>query len=234
MRHAVAIRHVAFENLGVIEPVLRERGWNVEYVDAGIDEITSLDLLAPDLVVVLGGPIGVADTDAYPFLGDEQAAISARLRAGRPLIGICLGAQLIAHALGASVTPMPHKEIGYAPIELTALGRDSALRPLDGIPVLHWHGDEFAIPAGAEHLAVSEACSNQAFSVGRNVLALQFHLEADAAQIERWLIGHAHELVAEGLDPRSIRADAVAVGPALAAAARVVVETWLDRTEASV
>ncbi|NLI86615.1 MAG: glutamine amidotransferase [Propionibacterium sp.] len=230
-RTALAIRHVAFEDLGLIEPLLVARGYQVSYLDIGVDPLDPQILTQPDLVVVLGAPIGVYETDAYPFLVTELEAISVRLQAGLPTLGICLGAQLIAAALGAPVTPTGRKEIGYAPLQLTDAGRASVLAGLEGVAVLHWHGDEFAIPDGAQRLAQTPGFPNQAFCLGDRVLGLQFHVEADHTRIERWLIGHALELAAAGIDPRQIRADATTCGPMLADVAVTTITSWLDRAE---
>lgn len=226
----LAIRHVGFEDLGLLEPLLADRGYEIHYLEAGVEPITVEAVLRPQLLVVLGGPVGVYETDSYPFLVDERNAIAARLSAGKATLGVCLGAQLIAAALGAHVRPTGGKEIGYGPLTLTAEGRQSVLGPLDGVPVLHWHGDEFAIPEGAARLAETPGFPNQAFSVGSTVLGLQFHIEADSAQLERWLIGHAHELAAAGVDPRRLRSDAAIYGPELATVASGVVREWLDGT----
>lgn len=227
-RDVLALRHVPFEDLGLLEPVLRARGYRTSYLDAPVEPVTPEAALEPDLLVVLGGPVGVYDTGAYPFLRDERAAVEARVRAGRPTLGVCLGAQLVAAALGADVVATGRKEIGYGPLTLTPEGRDSALAPLDGVRVLHWHGDQFEIPEGAVRLAETPGFPNQAFGLGDHVLGLQFHLEADHTQIERWLVGHAHELAAAGVDPNQVRADAAAYGPALAHVARQVLDRWLD------
>jgi GMP synthase (glutamine-hydrolysing) len=232
MKSAIAIRHVHFEDLGVLGPLLRERGYDVRYVDAPTEDLTAIDAAAPDLMVVLGGPIGAFDDGLYPFVADEAALCGRRLKALRPLIGICLGGQLIARALGARVASMGAKEIGFSPLTLTDDGRRSPLARIGDRPVLHWHGDQFDIPAGARRLASTEICANQAFAVGLQVLALQFHLEADEAGIERWLVGHASELGQAGVDPREIRRQARAFGADLAAAARDVIGQWLDLAEA--
>jgi GMP synthase (glutamine-hydrolysing) len=227
-RDALAIRHVPFEDLGLLEPLLKARGYRTSYLDVPVEPVTPEAALRPDLLVVLGGPVGVYETESYPFLRDETVAIAARLRAGLPTLGVCLGAQLVAAALGADVVATGRKEIGYGPLTLTDEGRGSALTSLDGVRVLHWHGDEFAVPAGAARLAETPGFPNQAFAVGSHILGLQFHLEADHTQIERWLVGHAHELAAAGVDPGRVRSDAAAYGPALADAARRTFDAWLD------
>lgn len=151
-RTVVAIRHVHFEHLGTFGPVLESAGWAVRYVDGGIDDIRHLDAAAPGLLAVLGGPIGAYEEDKYPFLADELRLIERRLASGRPIIGICLGAQLMARALGSSVYPGPAKEIGWHPLSLSEAGLASPLRHLGDIPVMHWHGDTFDLPQGAERL----------------------------------------------------------------------------------
>ncbi|MCM3883875.1 glutamine amidotransferase [Frankia sp. R82] len=228
-RTAVAVRHVPFEDLGILGPLLSRRGYQVRYLDAGIDAVSTSSIIEADLLVVLGGPIGVADAARYPFLDDEVQALKGRLELGLPTLGVCLGAQLVARALGAEVTSTGRVEIGYAPLTLTPAGQESALGVLGDIPVLHWHGDQFTTPAGATRLAETPGFPDQAFAWGSAVLGLQFHIEADHGQIERWLIGHAHELATHRLDPRLLRADARRHGPALAARSRLVFDAWLDQ-----
>lgn len=228
LKAAVAIRHVGFEDLGTFEPVLVEAGYRVHYYDVGVDELWTLDPLLPSLLVVLGGPVGVYDERVYPFLSDEKDILRTRLEANLPTLGVCLGAQLIASALQAHVGPMGSKEIGFAPIVLSEDGKTGPLRHLDGVPVLHWHGDELQLPPGAINLASTQQCANQAFSLG-NALGLQFHPEVDAsARIERWLIGHAAELAAAGIDPGALRAEALRVGPALRVGATRLLKEWLE------
>lgn len=231
-RTALALRHIAFEDLGTLAPLLADRGYRIRYRDAGVDELDPGEVAAADLLVVLGGSIGVYDDEHYPLLTATKAAVSARLAADRPTLGICLGAQLIAEALGATVAPTGAVEIGYAPLTLTPDGRASPLSALDGEPVLHWHGDAFEIPRGARHLARTPGFPHQAFSIGR-ALGLQFHLEADHRTIERWLIGQAHELHHVGIDPRTIREQAATHGPRLESLAHTAIGSWLDEVEAT-
>jgi len=232
MKTLVAIRHVPFEDLGILEPLLHGRGYTVHYYDIGVHQLWTLDVGKVDLLVVLGGPIGAYDEQTYPFLNEELDLIRRRLDARLPLLGICLGAQLMARALGATVRPMGVKEIGYAPIGLTEAGRRSALAALPpDVAVLHWHGDQFDIPPGADCLARTEVCPHQAFALGDHALGLQFHLEADAKRIEQWLVGHAAELMSAGIDPCALRAQAGNHGAALRTAAEAVFNAWLDGLE---
>lgn len=226
-RTAVAIRHLGFEDLGSFASPLAEAGYTLRYHDIGIDALEALDPVVPDLLIVLGGPVGVGDAVAYPFLEEERALVAARLAAGRPTLGLCLGAQMMAAALGAPVASMGHREIGFAPLELTAAGLAGPLAELAGVPVLHWHGDAFALPPGAERLAHTPACAQQAFALGPNCLGLQFHPEAEGERIERWLIGHAAELAAAPVDIVALRADARRYGPALRTAGQALLTRWL-------
>ncbi len=224
----LVVGHVSFEDLGLLAPLIRERGYEIRYLQAGVDPIDAAALIEPALAVILGGPIGVYETEAYPFILDEIATIRTRLTADRPTLGICLGAQLMATALGARVAPGPAKEIGWAPVTLTPSGAASVLAALDTAPVLHWHGDNCELPAECERLALTTHCPVQAFSRTPSQLALQFHLEVDAQRFERWLIGHAIELRKAGLEPRALRAQARGHGATTAAVGRAVFATWLD------
>jgi GMP synthase (glutamine-hydrolysing) len=221
MKSAVAIRHIAFEDVGTLKGVLDEAGYGLTYLDAGVDDLAPAE--AADLLIVLGAPIGVYEEEAYPFLVPELDLIARRLKADRPTLGLCLGAQLMAKALGATVYPGPAKEIGWAPLSFVG----DALRELDGVAVLHWHGDTFDLPEGAERLASTALTPNQAFSMGRNILALQFHAEAEARMFERWLIGHTCEIGAAGLSPITLRADGRICGGGLETAGSALFRRWL-------
>ena len=227
-RTAIALRHVAFEDLGLIEPLLTALGWNVRYRDAALDDLTDPALQQADLVAVLGGPVGIYETETYPFLKGELAAIEKRLKANKPTLGICLGAQAMAAVLGARVFFGGTKEIGFGRVSLTPQGAASALAPLADGAVLHWHGDTFDLPEGAVRLASNEIYPNQAFAYGTNALALQFHLEADPNKLERWLVGHAAELAKAGSDIQALRREAAERAPTYAAQAVAVFGRWLN------
>ncbi|WP_353189483.1 glutamine amidotransferase [Pandoraea pnomenusa] len=224
----LALRHVHFEDLGTLAPFFADRGYRIDYVDVPLADLRAIDALSPDLLVVLGGPIGAFDEAAHPFVADELALVKARLDASAPILGICLGAQLMARALGANVYPLGVKEIGYAPVTLTAEGQASPLARLGDASVLHWHGDQFDIPPGASHLARTAVGEHQAFALGTHALGLQFHLEADASRIESWLVGHACELGAAKVDPVALRAQAREHHARLTEVASAVIGHWLD------
>lgn len=229
---AVAIRHVSFEDLGSFADTFESAGYRIKYHDIGLHDLSKLDPIEPELLIVLGGPIGAYEEMQYPFLTDEMRILADRLAADRPTLGICLGAQLIARALGASVYPSPTKEIGWAKIQLTDVGRRSPIRHLDDTPVLHWHGDTFDLPIGCDLLASTEACRNQGFQKGMNLLALQFHPEATPTGFERWLIGHSCELSSQpNISHQQIRSDTKKYARGLQDRARVMMEEWLRGLE---
>jgi GMP synthase (glutamine-hydrolysing) len=227
-RTAVAIRHVEFEDLGLLAPLLAHHGFATSYLDAPATGGAWHSARDADLLIVLGGPIGVADSDTYPFLLTELEIIEDRLAQDRPTLGICLGAQLLAVACGGSVRPGIEAEIGYAPVTLANAARSSVLEPLRDVPVLHWHGDVISTPPALPPLASTPLCENQAFARSPNVLALQFHLEADSASLERWLVGHAYELAARGVSVAGLREDASTYAAQLASRGQQVFGAWLS------
>jgi len=219
MKNLLVLRHLAFEDLGRLGPLLEQAGYQIQYAEMGIDRLADISPLNHDLVIVLGGPISVYQAHLYPFLTTEIAWLRARLLEDLPTLGICLGAQLIAAALHARVYPgTVGKEIGWD--SLTAASHTAQLPYLQQLieqqtPVLHWHGDTFDLPAGALHLAGSRRYQHQAFSWGRNALALQFHAEFDPLRLEQWLIGHSHEIGhTPGLELAQLRRDTAAYGAA--------------------
>ncbi|AOX99113.1 glutamine amidotransferase [Jeongeupia sp. USM3] len=230
-RTAWIIRHLAFEDLGTLAGTLESRGYALRYLEAGVDSPDALaDAGVDDLLVVLGGPIGVYQTDRYPWLLLETVAIAGWLDSGRAALGICLGAQLIAAALGARVYPGHDKEIGWSRLTLTDAGAASPVRHLDGAltSMLHWHGDTFDLPVGADLLASSAAYPHQIYRVGPRVLAFQCHPEIDTARFEQWLIGHGDELDAAGIGFGVLRAQTAAEGGRLRTQAALCIGEWLD------
>src|SRR5215475_13599627 len=149
---------------------MEKEGWNVSFCKAAVDDLTNRSIKNADLVISLGGPIGVYETEDYPFLMSELALLEYRLSRDLPTLGICLGSQLMAKALGGRVFKGLVKEIGWGTINLTDEGRSSCLKPLqdDDAVVLHWHGDTFDLPRGAIKLASNLNYENQAFAYGRN------------------------------------------------------------------
>jgi GMP synthase (glutamine-hydrolysing) len=234
MKRAVAVRHVAFEDLGAIAEVLDQRGYETYYLEAGVDDLATVQPGPDDLLIVLGGPIGAYEEARYPFLREELGLIERCLRRESRVLGICLGAQMLARALGARVYPAARKEIGIGPLDLTPEGSRSCLVHLaPDRRVLHWHGDTFDLPSGTTRLASTALTPNQAFARGSSALGLQFHVEVDPARFERWLIGHTYELSAAGIDVDGLRRDARAHAAAIVQSGRRVIAAWLEEGRAT-
>lgn len=190
-------QHVAFEGPAHIRTWAQMKGADItvtEFFEPG------WSLPAPDemdLLVVMGGPMGVHDDSAYPWLAVEKEFIRDCIRAGRRMVGVCLGAQLAADALGARVYPNAQKEIGWFPVHKTSLPHPVLFDMAPTQNVLHWHGDTFDLPDGALHLAYSDACQNQAFIWKEQVLGLQFHMEMQPDDIEMLLANCYQETSAD-------------------------------------
>ncbi|CAH2781432.1 MAG: Glutamine amidotransferase, class I [uncultured Caballeronia sp.] len=232
----LAIRHVYFEDLGSLERVLGDHGQLVRYLDVGRARIDAPNPLDISLMAVLGGLIGAYDDTLFPHLNPLLTILEKRIAAGLPTIGICLGAQLIARALGARVYPAAQKELGWKALTLTEAGKTSALRHFEAdgepTPVLHWHGDTFDFPDGATRLASTDLCENQAFSWGDHVLGLQCHPEVLVDRFESWLGGVSGRSRGKRDDHDAVlRADTAKYGPALENAAGKMFGEWLDRFE---
>ncbi len=189
MRRVIVFKHIAGEVLGTLNPLLKEQKLNIRYVnferypaaDPALDKYHGL--------VVFGGWMGVYEADQYKHLKVEMRLIEQALKRDIPVLGICLGSQILAHVLGANVRKHHCKEVGWHDLHLTSQGAVDPLlshfRPVE--KVFQMHGDTFDIPSGAEHLASSENCAGQAFRYGDKAYGLQFHLEVDRAMIERFL-----------------------------------------------
>jgi GMP synthase (glutamine-hydrolysing) len=183
----LVFRHVPFEHLGRIAPALETAGIQFEYLDLCQNPEAKADIEGAAGLIVMGGPMSA--NDELPGIRTELAHIQQAAAAGRPVLGVCLGAQLIAKALGGRVYRNPVKEIGWYPVWWReAAGRDTLLAGLSGPEtVFHWHGETFDLPPGAEWLARSEACPHQAFRVGGGIYGFQFHLEVTPAMIADWV-----------------------------------------------
>jgi len=220
-----AIQHLAFEDLGAWEDVFYQLGLRVRYFEAGIDDLNKA-FEHPGLVVILGGPIAVYETQDYPFLQEEINLLKVRLEKNLPTLGICLGAQLIAAALGSKVYSGHAKEIGWSKLTLASV-ENNPLQALEDIQVLHWHGDTFDLPAQAELLASSNLYPHQAFRVGNHILALQFHPEIASDSLEKWLIGHTGELRQANIAIPTLRAANLQFAPLLEMTSKTVLKQYL-------
>lgn len=227
MKKMNVVQHLSFEDLGVFTEVLECENYEIHYFQAGVDDLTHA-FTSKNPLFILGGPIGVYEVENYPYLMDEIQLLKQRLAQNYATFGICLGAQLIAQALDAKVYAGHHKEIGWGKLQLSDLGLASSLRFLDGQHVLHWHGDTFDLPSQGAHLASSDYYKNQAFCIGRHILAVQFHPEVDAQAIEKWLIGHTCELNKAQVDLQKLRTDSALHGAALKQAGQLMLKDWLN------
>jgi GMP synthase (glutamine-hydrolysing) len=209
----LVFQHVAAEPLGTLDPLIRRRGHRIRFVNFDRDPDAQPDVDRYRGLVVLGGPMNVEDQHFRPHLRTELRAIERTLAQGKPVLGICLGAQLLAHVLGAPVRRLPRPEIGWYVLSMTDAGcRDPVLGALGPSPaVFQWHNYGFDLPASAVPLAGSAAWPHQAFRAGDNAYGLQFHLEMDQALVERWLAHptYREELAAAALphDEHAIRAE---------------------------
>ena len=227
-RRAVIVRHTPFEGAAGFRLPIEQAGYAFERIEATDPAFATFDWLAPDLVAVMGGPMGVYERAAYPWIDGEVAGLARRIAAGLPTIGVCLGSQMIAAALGARVYPGPVKEVGFAPVALSEAGASSPLRHVASVPVLHWHGDTFDLPEGAELLAATHAYPNQAFRIGRTLLAVQFHPEmGEDPRIEDWIATETEYLAAAGTNASALRADHARLGSAAVAAGRAMLSEWI-------
>ncbi|WP_430647996.1 glutamine amidotransferase-related protein [Agromyces sp. GXS1127] len=219
---ALVLRHDSTIGLGNLGPTLEAHGYEIRFLDAPSEDVTAIDPLAPDLVVVLGGDEGVYQADRYPYLADEIDLLRARIAAEAPIFGVCLGAQLLAAALGADVYRGPRKEVGWLGVELTDAGEASPVRHAAGVRFVQWHGDTFDLPDDVERLAGSPQYANQAFRRGDWLLAVQFHPEVTPEIHADWLAAWGDELPEYGLTVDRMRELQAACGPAAEAASAAI------------
>ncbi|WP_374008574.1 glutamine amidotransferase [Leifsonia sp. LS-T14] len=227
-RTAVILQHDPSIHLGNIGPVLAEHGYELRIVDASTEDVSAIDPEEADLVVVLGGEMGAYQTDEFPFLEAEKALLRARLGAERPTLGVCLGAQLMAGALGERVYRGDTMQIGYRRVEATDAGAASPIRHFDGVPVVEWHGDTFELPEQATLLASSSDYSNEAFAIGEYALAVQFHPEVTDEMHETWVADGYNELDELAIDPEALRRERELHSARMQEASRAAFSEWLS------
>jgi len=187
------LQHVPFEGLGSIASWLQNKGYEITRT-AFFDEPKLPEAKAIDFLIIMGGPMSVNDASIYPWLLAEKAFIREVIALGKPVLGICLGAQLIASTMGAKIYPNPHKEIGWFPIEAVPADKNDTFAFPTFFEVFHWHGETFDLPSGASLLASSTGCKHQAFGMGNNIMGLQFHLEMTADSVKEIISHSRHEL----------------------------------------
>ena len=232
MTRLLVIQHVPHEGLGAFADVFTRAGCTLVPLHAADPQTAWPRAASLDGVVILGGPMSVYERHRHPFLTTELHFLRNALQEDLPLLGICLGAQLVAHALDAPVIKNPHKEIGWYPLRrATGAEEDPLLAPFAREEqVFQWHGDTFALPRGAVRLAGSPLCTQQAFRYGRHVYGLQFHVEVTAAIIDAWLQvpENAQEVCAlrGTIDPDVIRRQTPQHLPRLQALAEHVATTF--------
>ena len=188
-------QHVAFEGLGSIQTWLQKKGFEMTSTRFYEAEILP-DIEDIDLLIVMGGPMSVNDEKEYPWLIEEMKFIKDMVLAEKPILGICLGAQLIAKSMGGDVYPNSFKEIGWFPVQAIKSQRPDVFQFPEEINVFHWHGETFSLPEGAVRIAQSKGCKNQAFQIGSNVIGLQFHLETTPGLAGAMVNNCSNELVA--------------------------------------
>ena len=207
----LVFQHVPFEPLGTLDPLLKNAGFRIRYVNFARDPLQAPSLDGYSALIVLGGPMNVDQIEDFPNLATEVTLIQDALDRGLSILGICLGAQLLARALGARVMPDHAREIGWHDVDLTNQGKDDPVLSAfeSRQQVFQWHEDAIELPEGAAHLASSDACEIQAFRFGNSAYGFQFHLEVDHSLIDRWLDRAGYQEMLEEMsatiDPEQIR-----------------------------
>ena len=231
----LVFQHVPYEPLGTLDPLLKEAGFRIRYVNFGRDPHQRPSLVKYEALIVLGGPMNAHQIDTYPNLATEVDVIREAVDNGMSVLGICLGAQLLAKSLGGRVARNEEREIGWFDVELTDAGRDDPVISsfANTQEVFQWHEDGISLPAEAENLASSPASTVQAFRYGEHAYGFQFHLEVDASLVERWLTVPANQpmLAAEAgrVDPDLIRRQTRDRIGALQALSRNTFSSWIER-----
>jgi GMP synthase (glutamine-hydrolysing) len=235
IRNATVFRHMLDNDVCTISDVLKTRNVSMTTVDTFADSLEGFDPLGPDLLIVLGGACGVYQNNLYPFLDDELKILKARLEADKPTLGICLGAQLIAGALGYSVFKGTQgKEIGWKVIDVNEAGMRTPVRHFEKslTPVMHWHGDTFDLPEEAVLLASTDLYPNQVFQVGRRILGFQCHIEVDRKTVRSWLVNEAYNADKGLLDLYRLQKDTDLWAGVMEKQTEKFLNEWLDQVGA--
>lgn len=229
---ALIIRHVPYEGVAGYRVPIEAAGYEVDRIDVADPAFATLDLCEHDLLIMMGGPMGVYEQDRHPWIPCQLRRLAPRLAANRPTLGVCFGAQMMAQALGGRVYRGAATEVGFHPIILGEKARTGPLRHVENLPVLHWHGDTFDLPDDVELLASSHVYAHQAFRRGPNILALQFHAEMGLdPRFEAWIEGGQEAMAAAGITEAKLRADHDALGPGAVAAGQAMIAEWLEGLE---
>ena len=231
MKTALIIRHTPHEGIAGFRAPVEAAGYELTRIDISDPAFADVDFDEPDLLLVMGGPMGVYETGRHPWIAGEITRLARRIMLDRPTLGVCLGSQMVAAAMGARVYPGPVKEVGFSAVEINAAGLGSPLRHIADVPILHWHGDTFDLPAGVELLASTSHYPNQAFRRGGNLLALQCHPEmGEDPRFEIWLEDEGY-IAEAGLTGAELRAQHEAFGSTAVAAGQKLITDWLDRLD---
>lgn len=229
MKQVTVIQHLSSEGLGTLEPVLDAAGIPFRSIKIFADERVPADLGEDGGLIVLGGPVGVYQSEDYPYLLDEIRLIESVLRQDKPVLGICLGSQLLASALGAKVTGSGRQEIGWHPVRLSEAAQSDALwnNIENQFTAYHWHGDVFELPADAVCLASSALTANQAFRYGEKAYGILFHPEATVEIISSMTVDFAHEAAQAGIAQEEVISDSAKYLSAFQTIAGRVFNRWV-------
>jgi len=234
-KKAIVFKHLQLEGACNFGRILNEGGWDINTISVPRYGLDGFDALAPDLLVVMGGNIGMYQADDYPFLYDEMDVIKKRIDAGKPVLGVCLGAQMIANCLGANVRKgLNGKELGW--YDLAAANDAPDDHPIHHLcaphtSMFHWHGDTFDLPEGARLLASSENYENQAYEYGENIMALQCHPEVMHAHVKEWFV-FGHDQIRqqkEGKNIHELREETAEKIDTLNQQGKAFLNGWLER-----
>jgi len=231
----LVFQHVPYEPLGTLDPLLKQAGFRIRYVNFGRDPEARPTLEKYAALIILGGPMNCDEIARYPNLATEVEIIRQAVDRGMAVLGICLGAQLLAKALGGSVSRNATREIGWYDVRLTKEGSNDPVLGAFAVTqeVFQWHEDGISLPPDAVHLATSEASEVQAFRYGEHAYGFQFHLEVDAPLVERWLTVPVNQATLQDevdhIDPEQIRAQMNDSAELLERASDATFSRWIDR-----